>query len=252
VGRLAAWAEERNLPLYNAVERAGEILNASERPAKAVRSFWAQIREQGKHLRRGGDLAASTGDLIQAFGFREEILEGNQSGGASEKRLADLDGFLDGMREYTEKASKPTLREFLHQISLNELEDDTEDDASKRVTLCTLHGAKGLEFELVFLVGMEEGLLPHDRVVNPHQHDAHGGDVDEERRLCYVGITRARDKLVLTRAARRLVAGKMKDRAPSRFICDLPEGLLEEDDRTRVLDADEARLRLAAIKAKLG
>ena len=143
------------------------------------------------------------------------------------------------------------MRELLSQLTLAELDKDTDDESDHGVTLCTLHGAKGLEWDLVYMLGMEEGILPHDRVLNPQVTDVEGSDLSEERRLCYVGITRARDELILTRAASRLLHGKARPRAPSRFIAALDEELLQVEDLAAPLEMDEAKARLAAIKAML-
>jgi DNA helicase-2/ATP-dependent DNA helicase PcrA len=120
----------------------------------------------------------------------------------------------------------PDLIEFLEQIALTEKEGKNRlrqeySDASGAVTLMTLHAAKGLEFKTVFVVGMEEGLFPHSRVLmNPEE-------LEEERRLCYVGITRAMDKLYLTYATRRLFFGQRSSNMVSRFLADIPEDLIE-------------------------
>ncbi len=122
----------------------------------------------------------------------------------------------------------------------------TSDDAAGTVTLSTLHGSKGLEFEVVFLIGCEEGYLPHARTLEVRATDlsvearaiasaAHAGedevgapDIEEERRLFYVGVTRARERLFLSRARARLLRGKSVPRTPSRFLLDVPAELLDE------------------------
>jgi len=106
--------------------------------------------------------------------------------------------------------------------------------------LCTLHGAKGLEFPVCFMVGLEEELLPHARTLNPQVTDVldvdHATDISEERRLCYVGITRAQRKLYLTRSCTRITRGRSVPRTPSRFLLEIPDELLEVRDI-----AEEAR-----------
>ncbi|MCC7443005.1 MAG: UvrD-helicase domain-containing protein [Bdellovibrionales bacterium] len=152
------------------------------------------------------------------------------------------------------------LREYLTRLLLQaqEEEEDSEDGKHRdEVTLLTLHGAKGLEFPVVFLVGLEDGLLPHRRVIEDPS-----GDLSEERRLCYVGITRAKDQLVLTRARTRIRYGKPVPRHPSRFLPEIPAELLEKDDRSaepdlsskEVREKHEARVTgfLASIRGKLG
>ena len=108
------------------------------------------------------------------------------------------------------------------------------DEAARgKVTLSTLHSAKGLEWPLVFLIGCEEGTMPHKRVSAPRISDAIAGDIEEERRLFYVGITRARDRLFITRAATRLERGAQVPRKPSRFLDDLPEAEIRVHDIAR-------------------
>jgi DNA helicase-2/ATP-dependent DNA helicase PcrA len=134
---------------------------------------------------------------------------------------------LENIKELRSVATEyPDLIEFLEQIALTEKEGKNRlrqeySDASGAVTLMTLHAAKGLEFKTVFVVGMEEGLFPHSRVLmNPEE-------LEEERRLCYVGITRAMDKLYLTYATRRLFFGQRSSNMVSRFLADIPEDLIE-------------------------
>jgi DNA helicase-2/ATP-dependent DNA helicase PcrA len=109
------------------------------------------------------------------------------------------------------------------------------EDDGEVVTLSTLHGSKGLEFESVFLIGCEEGYLPHARVIDSRATDAETPDsgaasMEEERRLFYVGVTRARQSLVLSRAKSRVLRGKPAPRTPSRFLLDIPDDLLEESE----------------------
>ena len=129
---------------------------------------------------------------------------------------------LENIKELRSVAMKfPKLPEFLENIALTEREANRRRASGSAVTLMTLHAAKGLEFKNVFLVGMEEGLFPHSRaLMEPEQ-------MEEERRLAYVGMTRAMDKLYLTYARRRLYFGTRNSNAVSRFLADIPEELLE-------------------------
>jgi superfamily I DNA/RNA helicase len=140
------------------------------------------------------------------------------------------------------------------QAEEDQKERDKQHDKDE-VTMLTLHGAKGLEYPVVFLVGMEEGFLPHKRTIEE------AADFSEERRLCYVGITRARDHLVLTRAKNRVRYGKPVPRYPSRFLADIPKDLLVTTDESLSPDfsSDEKRQEhevkvknfLADIRARL-
>jgi DNA helicase II / ATP-dependent DNA helicase PcrA len=124
-------------------------------------------------------------------------------------------------REYQAAAAEPTLSEFLQQISLYSDQDELEEEQSL-VTLMTLHNAKGLEFRAVFLVGLEEGVFPHSRSLEEQ-------GLEEERRLAYVGLTRAQERLALTHASARSLWGARDYRLPSRFLDELPEEGVERE-----------------------
>jgi DNA helicase-2/ATP-dependent DNA helicase PcrA len=114
---------------------------------------------------------------------------------------------------------------FLHSLTLQMNEE--EEDPGNVVTLSTLHGSKGLEFDVVFLIGCEEGLIPHQRTLDVKATDAQVQDVEEERRLFYVGVTRAKQRLDMTRCKFRLSRGKPMPRTPCRFLADIPAEMLE-------------------------
>jgi DNA helicase-2/ATP-dependent DNA helicase PcrA len=134
-------------------------------------------------------------------------------------RLENLEQLLAGMEEH--QAKEGTLQEYLEQVAL--ITDlDSYDPSLDRVTLMTLHAAKGLEFPVVFMTGMEEGIFPHSR------SGEEGDDVEEERRLCYVGMTRAMEKLYLTHARRRRIYGDFQFNPPSRFLAEIPPQLLDD------------------------
>ena len=128
---------------------------------------------------------------------------------------------VSAAREYEVRIEGSTLGGFVDQLSLLSDVDETEGAAQARVWLMTMHAAKGLEFPVVIIPGMEEGLFPHSRAKQDEQ------ELEEERRLCYVGITRAQRKLVLTSAARRRVFGEYQSTEPSRFLDEIPSELIE-------------------------
>jgi DNA helicase-2/ATP-dependent DNA helicase PcrA len=164
--------------------------------------------------------AGSIGMLVEEIFHRTGYLDVVRSRAASDadSRLEDLREFVTVAQE-ADAEGRP-LVEFLEQVALV-ADADGLVDANDRITLMTLHTSKGLEFPVVFLVGMEEGLFPHRRSL----HDE--GAVEEERRLCYVGMTRAREQLFLTRARRRHVLGAETENLPSRFLREIPAELLE-------------------------
>lgn len=146
---------------------------------------------------------------------------------------------------YEEVAEEPTLEEFLSRVALTSDQDQIE-DAGGVVLLMTLHAAKGLEFPVVFIVGVEQGLLPHERSIRP----GGDGDLEEERRLCFVGMTRAKARLTLSHAQVRLVRGQFQGGAPSQFLYELPEELLEA--RTFESFIPAASLAVRAGGSRLG
>jgi superfamily I DNA/RNA helicase len=116
--------------------------------------------------------------------------------------------------------------------------DPEDEEAGQGVVLSTLHASKGLEFAVVFLIGCVEGQLPHSRTTDPKATEATPSDVEEERRLFYVGVTRARDRLYITRPEARLFRGEVQKLTPSRFLSGLPEDVLEEYTRKEVEPLD--------------
>jgi len=138
----------------------------------------------------------------------------------AEGRIENLEELVSVVADYEASAAEPSLAGFLDQVSLVS-DIDKLDDRSKVLPLMTLHLAKGLEFEAVFFVGMEEGLLPHSRSFDTPE------EMDEERRLTYVGMTRAKQRLFLTNAERRRVFGNEQFNLPSRFLENVPSELIE-------------------------
>jgi DNA helicase-2/ATP-dependent DNA helicase PcrA len=174
-----------------------------------------------------GAYAALTSQLIEETGYGPMLREAGTP--EARERLENLDELLKGMEEHA--ATEPSLAEYLAQAAL-QTDLDQYDPARDRVTLMTLHAAKGLEFPLVFMTGMEEGLFPHARVA--------ASDIEEERRLCYVGMTRAMRRLVLTHTWRRRVYGDALATRPSRFLDEIPATLLRRLDLGTAPDEDLA------------
>ena len=140
----------------------------------------------------------------------------------AESRVENLAELVSAAREYESQSAEPSLPGFVDQLSLRSDADEEAGARDARVLMMTLHTAKGLEFPVVVIAGLEEGLFPHSRSADDE------AELEEERRLCYVGITRAQRRLVLTSAARRRVFGDYQSAAPSRFIDEIPPALLEE------------------------
>ncbi|MGQ9731045.1 MAG: ATP-dependent helicase [Candidatus Zipacnadales bacterium] len=211
-------AGSKPLPLYAALARVYEIEDLSPRAQAAVAAFHTlmeRLRDTA-HRVRLSELAQA---VIEGSGYVESL----QVAGTAEamSRLENLQEFvtLTTKFEQTQRDTPPNLAAFLEHIAL--LTDiDEADSPSNAVSLLTLHSAKGLEFPVVFIVGMEENIFPHQRSMGDEL------ELAEERRLCYVGITRAQQMLYLTHAFRRTIYGQPQDQRPSRFINELPQDLL--------------------------
>lgn len=188
-------------------------------PFAEMLETWVRMRERG-HYESVADLLDF---ILQQSGYYDSLRDGSEE---SEDRLANLQElravaaqYVPGMADLQEDETPVTL--FLQEVSLVS-DADQIDEGLGAVTLMTLHTAKGLEFPIVFLVGMEEGLLPHSRSMESGDPE----DMDEERRLCYVGITRAKKRLYLVHAMRRSVWGSSNMQEPSRFFDEIPAEML--------------------------
>jgi len=212
VDRLRELATAQGTSLWEACRSAadGRAEGIGSRAAAALRGFVATMEELREH--RDEPLGRLFERLINAVGYVRYLEEGDDA----EERMENVLELQALLAEYEETAGEGNdLATFLQDVALV-TDQDTLDGRGQGVTLITLHAAKGLEFPVVFLVGMEEGLLPHIRSFDDPQQMA------EERRLCYVGMTRAMDLLYLTRAYRRMTFGASAANPPSRFLADVP------------------------------
>jgi superfamily I DNA/RNA helicase len=243
---LTEFARHRNLSLAETIHRHEEVPDLPSRSVAGLRSFSTAIKRAQAHYYSSGSAVAPLRALLEGVGFREHMIKESGETAAT----ARWDGVLwlfDALARFEQKhRAKGQVRynDFFQVMNANK--DEPDDGAARgKVTLSTLHSAKGLEWPIVFLIGCEEGTMPHKRVSSPRISDAIAGDLEEERRLFYVGITRARDRLYITRAATRLERGAEVPRKPSRFLDDLP------DDQVTVYDvAREERLGASDIAAK--
>jgi DNA helicase-2/ATP-dependent DNA helicase PcrA len=164
-------------------------------------------------------VSIAIGKILDRSGYLQDLREDETED--AESRIENLAELVSAAREYESREQEPSLTGFVDRLSL--LSDVDEEAGSKdaRVWMMTLHSAKGLEFPVVVLAGLEEGLFPHSR----SSEDV--DELEEERRLCYVGMTRARSKLVLTGAARRRIFGEYQASEPSRFIDEVPSELID-------------------------
>jgi DNA helicase II / ATP-dependent DNA helicase PcrA len=165
------------------------------------------------------------GKVLDRSGYLRDLREDKSE--ESEARIENLMELVSAANEYESREVDPSLGGFVDRLSLLSDVDKEAGEKDPKVMMMTLHSAKGLEFPTVILAGLEEGLFPHSRSRDDE------AELEEERRLCYVGITRARKQLVLTSAARRRVFGEYQNTEPSRFIDEIPADLIEEDRQQR-------------------
>jgi DNA helicase-2/ATP-dependent DNA helicase PcrA len=157
--------------------------------------------------------------MLDQSGYLQDLHDDRSE--ESESRAENLAELVSAAREYESRDAEPSLGGFVDRLSLLSDADEEQGSRDARVWMMTLHSAKGLEFPCVILAGLEEGLFPHSRSREDEE------ELEEERRLCYVGMTRARSKLVLTGAARRRIFGEYQNSEPSRFIDEVPSELLD-------------------------
>jgi len=184
----------------------------------------AAFRDMIVALADGGrreSVAILLGKVLDQSGYLRDLREDRSE--ESEGRIENLMELVSAAREYESREDEPSLGGFVDRLSLLSDVDKEQGKREARVMMMTLHSAKGLEFPTVVLAGLEEGLFPHSRSRDDE------AELEEERRLLYVGITRARKKLVLTSAARRRVFGEYQSTQPSRFIEEIPVDLVEEE-----------------------
>jgi DNA helicase-2/ATP-dependent DNA helicase PcrA len=165
-------------------------------------------------------VSIALGKVLDQSGYLHDLREERSE--EAESRIENLAELVSAAREYETRNPEPSLAGFVDQLSLLSDVDEEAGARDARVLMMTMHSAKGLEFPVVTIAGLEEGLFPHSRSADDE------AELEEERRLCYVGITRAQRRLVLTSAARRRVFGEYQSTDPSRFINEVPPELLEE------------------------
>ena len=215
IEKLEEVAAREGLDIMEVLPRAAEITGVSKKMAAVLVDFYgmmtyfASLKESGTSLREILD------QVTESSGYLEDL---KKTGGAEAQ--ARIDNLLE-LRSLTmefENEGMESLEDFLARIAL--AQDTDEIDHEDAVVMMTFHGAKGLEFPAVFMTGMEEGVFPSYRVESTEE-------MEEERRLCYVGITRARERLYLTNSVSRLLYGYERNNPPSRFLQEIPEHLLE-------------------------
>ncbi|MCA2978272.1 MAG: UvrD-helicase domain-containing protein [Myxococcaceae bacterium] len=220
--RITGWAIKNDVPLFEALGRAAEVPDVPPSASERIAAFLELVARYRRAFTRG-NLAQVTRELLAEIDFVGAARQQATTQASGDRKAKAVAQVIDSLEAYERRdGPKASLLTYLNRLALDTREEEDEaHHAAGRVTLMTLHGSKGLEWRLVLLMGLEEELLPHagmqGELPNP----------EEERRLCYVGMTRAREQLVMTRATVRLRRGRDVPRTPSRFLDDLPEDLCE-------------------------
>ncbi|HEX7278125.1 MAG TPA: UvrD-helicase domain-containing protein [Solirubrobacterales bacterium] len=223
-GRLASHANTTGMTIWEVIERAEEVPGLSGKAIKSVGRFYETMAGLRERADEEGPVATLLEAVLNESGYMEALsaertVEAEGRGENLETLIAGAAEF-DVEREVEGESEVSPLDEYLQQISLYTEQDGLQDEDQQLVTLMTLHNAKGLEYDTVFIVGCEDGAFPHMRALEE------GGE-EEERRLCYVGVTRARKRLYMTWARERQLFGRSERNLPSRFVDELPVELTE-------------------------
>lgn len=208
----------RGRPVWDLLPELQRIPGISAATAKNAGGFYTTITRLRDllHTKRPLEVAR---ELLRQIRYEHELARIYKDEQQRESRWQAVEQVINSLADYQRKVKRPNLSEFLAEFAITGRDEDQDKEtklSKNAVALMTLHSAKGLEFPEVYMVGMEEGLLPHRRAI-----EEDGPAIDEERRLCYVGLTRAQDRLTLTMALTRMKWGKPRDSHPSRFLYEL-------------------------------
>jgi DNA helicase-2/ATP-dependent DNA helicase PcrA len=216
IQRMVTHADSLGISLWDATADpdAAGVATASARAIRGFRTVMESLLSAAQEL--------AVDELVQAVLERSGTLEAYEAERTIEARgrIENLEELVGSAQEYRRRAEEPSLAGFLEEVQLQSDQDTIRSDEGQ-VTLMTIHNAKGLEYRVVFLIGMEEGIFPHSRSIEDNE-------VEEERRLAYVGMTRAMERLTLTHTTARSLYGRREYNLPSRFLDELPETVARE------------------------
>ena len=240
IGKVSNYAYEHEISFYSALRQASDIPGLGK-AAEKIRPFVQFVQSMRAKLDRADSLTSLIQAILDETGYLEELqAEGTEE---AEERIQNIDELVSKMADYEEGEEHPTLSGFLEEVALV-ADIDEYDENTDYVILMTLHSAKGLEFPNVYLVGMEDGLFPSYMSITSDEGSA---ELEEERRLAYVGITRAKEHLTITAARSRTMHGQTQFNRVSRFVKEIPQhligGVLYEPKPMESPVADDAYMR---------
>ena len=228
IDRVIRYSADQGLSLWKVLQQVEQVPDIKDRTAAACADFVDLIKRYQKRFKQPLRLLETLQEFFIELKLADEIYRQEKDPQVARRRVENQDELLNSMSIYLDRTADPDLAGFLERISLFDDAPGKNDKESKlaldAVTLMSLHSSKGLEFPIVFLTGLEEGFLPHKKSIYETF------DIDEERRLCYVGITRAQQQLFFFGAKQRRKYGKLEQREPSRFLSEIPEELIHKSD----------------------
>jgi DNA helicase-2/ATP-dependent DNA helicase PcrA len=249
LGRLSDFAKKNSLSLLEAFSKATEIEGIGEGPSASARALAGLLGRYRSAFSEKGKMSENFRTLTEEINYADFLRELYKTPEASAVKLKNLQDFIGSLSRYESEDPDPSLTGFLETLALADLSPVREEKAGGGVTLISFHSSKGLEFPVVFIAGVEEEILPHRKTADSAE------SVEEERRLFYVGITRAMEELYITHAGHRIKYGKKLSSPPSRFIDEINGAVLQRIDGTEKSDpADEkhfARESMSRIRAIL-
>jgi superfamily I DNA/RNA helicase len=236
LGLLSEFSRAHSISLLDAFDKAGEIPGLGPKPASSAKALFRLLARYRDMFRRGREMDKTLKALIDEINYRDYISELYKTPEAAFRKTENLEGFIESVRHYESAEVSPSIHGFLETMALTDLMDENEEKGGYGVTLISFHSSKGLEFPVVFIAGTEEDILPHKKSADTQE------GIEEERRLFYVGITRAMHELYITYTNQRSKYGKETPSIPSRFLEELPEAATKKLDRFEKLSPEEEEL----------
>lgn len=242
LGKIEEFARKNNLNIYQALKQGLGVIKISADKKEAINEFIYlidELNEKKKEI-KGSELLIG---LIKKINYYEELKKKGEF--IAQSKIENIKELIQAVQEFEENNEDKSLTAFLEYVALI-TDIDLYKEEEDRVTVMTLHGVKGLEFPVVFITGFEEGIFPHSRSLN------NGEELEEERRLCYVGMTRAKEMLYLTYAWRRTLNGNTLFNSVSRFISEIPKHLKEKADIEKGEEIPSLDNKREKIKVSVG
>ncbi len=247
---LSDFARSNSISLLDTFSRASGVSGVSPKAGASAEALAGLIGRYRDMFNKGREMGKTVKALVEEINYRDYISGLYKTPEAAFRRIENMEEFVGSLAHYEATEESPSLHGFLETMALTDLLKEKEDEAGRGVTLISFHSSKGLEFSVVFIAGVEEDILPHRKSADKEEY------IEEERRLFYVGITRAMNELYITYTDYRSKYGKNKTSVPSRFLLEIPEEAIKKLDRFEKLDPEQekvyAKKCFANIKAILG